>query len=171
MLESNTVGLNVQVSLHGNIIVQVNFFAFDHRQGQGHQLLYQIAQVDVLYRQRQVSGFDPRHIQNFINQLQQVLAGLQNFVNTLLLVGCQRFLLIGIDQLAESQNSVQGCAQFMAHLRQKLRLGIVGLHRVLLRLDQFLLCLLLAGDVFESDDGANHILSHGNGSAEILHRH
>ena len=65
-------------------------------------------------RQRQLAGLDLRQIQNFVDQLQQIPARVENLVNAGGLRGRWR-RGIRIDELSETEDRIERRAQLMAH--------------------------------------------------------
>ena len=90
--------------------------AVEHHLGQRHRLV----------RHRYLARLDQREVEDFVDQFQQVPAGLQDLVNAFLLANrwCRR---AGFHQLGEPQDGVQRGAQLMAHAGQEIRFREVGL--------------------------------------------
>ena len=74
--------------------------------------------------QCQAPGLDLRQIQHLVDQIQQMVSGLQGFIDEgpVSPVEC----LIQLHQLCKTQDGVERCSQLMAHARQELALGAVG---------------------------------------------
>jgi hypothetical protein len=68
------------------------------------------------------SGLQFRKVQNVVENPQQVVAGIANGRDRLLLVGIE----LGLEQHAgEAKHAVHGRADFMTHHRQKIGFGLV----------------------------------------------
>ena len=107
----------------------------DHRLALEHHF----RERDGLARQRRVARFDQRQVEDLVDQLEQVPAGLDDLVEVALLRGRGR-RRARFQQLREAEHGVEGRAQLVAHAGQEIGLGVVGLlggrHRpVELRLD------------------------------------
>ena len=76
--------------------------------------------------QRQLPGLDARQVEQFVDQLQQALAGTQDLAPGAARGRRQRQRRVAVEQLAEAQDGVHRRAQLVAHARQELRLGAVG---------------------------------------------
>ena len=72
------------------------------------------------------AGLDARDVEHVVDHLQQVPAGFQDLRNPGLLAAVDRATALQVEQLGEAQHGVQRGAQLMAHARQKLALGPVG---------------------------------------------
>ena len=81
------------------------------------------------------SGFDPREIENIVDQLQQQVAVFANDIQVFLPM---RIAVVGGEQLRKPDDRIQRSPYFVAHGGQKNRFQPVGLHRFFLRDDQFL---------------------------------
>ena len=78
------------------------------------------------------AGFDPRQIENFIDEIEQVYARIVNIGRIFLVnrdrVGAENFTF---HHLGESEDGIERRPQFVAHLRQKPRLRDVGRFRAM----------------------------------------
>jgi len=93
----------------------------------------QVGQVERDVLQLQGGAFDAREVEDIVDDLEQVLSGLggQRRIFGLLLGH-----LGGLQQLQHTQYAVHRSAQFMAHHRQEVRLGVVGALGFFTGLDQ-----------------------------------
>ena len=68
------------------------------------------------------AGLDPREIENFVDQVEQVHAGIVN-VGGIFLINrhSMRAENLAFHHFGKTQDRIQGCPQFVAHLRQKPR--------------------------------------------------
>ncbi len=93
----------------------------------------QFGKIERNVLQLQFRTLDAREVENVVDDLQQVLGGLRRKGGVLdLLLGH----LGGFQQLQHAQHAVHGRAQFVAHHRQEIGFGVVGLFRFLAGLDQ-----------------------------------
>ena len=94
------------------------------RRGEGtdqvDDLAHHLADAHRLGRHVQAARLDARDVQHFVDQGEQVSAGFQNLVATLLHARRRR---IQLDQLAEPEDRVQRRPQLVAHPREKFALG------------------------------------------------
>jgi hypothetical protein len=78
---------------------------------------------DCLERDRQSVRLDPRDVENFVDEGEEVAAALQDVRNALALLHVQG---VELEQLGEADDAVERGAQLMAHARQELTLGTIG---------------------------------------------
>ena len=93
-------------------------------------ILDNMGQQEGFLAQFQPTRLDPRQIEDFIDQFQQVVAAGMD-IGGIFLVGrddvlAEQFVL---HDLRKAENGIQRCAQFMAHRRQKPRFCQIGLFR------------------------------------------
>src|SRR5262245_62084463 len=69
-----------------------------------------------------MSGLDPRDVADFVDELQQVLAALDDLQHALPFVGAERCQL---ENLREAEDRVERRSQIMAHAREEIALGAV----------------------------------------------
>src|SRR5471030_2936835 len=87
-------------------------------------------------RQVDLARLDHRQVEDFINQAQQIPAGLEDLVGRRLLRDRQR-RHAGLHQLREAQHGVERRAQLVAHIGQELRFRQVGFFGDRLGVGQF----------------------------------
>ena len=114
---------------------------------QGQRLAHQRFQVYGLQFHRKPAFLDTAQVQQAVDQVEQMTRPGQDFVDFEFLRRRQGPLLVAGQQLPEAQNGVQGRAQLVRHLRQELRLGLVGTFGFFLGSHQGVLCALAFGDV------------------------
>ena len=90
--------------------------AFDHHLGQRHRLV----------GQRELARLDEGQVQHFVDQLQQVPAGLEDLLDVALLRRRRR-RRARLQQLREPQDGVERRAQLVAHAGEEIRFGVIGL--------------------------------------------
>ena len=90
--------------------------------------------VHRLQRQVDAAGLDLGQVQHFVDQFQQVLAGLEDFLHAVQVLAGQGGVVF--HQLAEAENGVHGRAQLVAHAGEELGLSLVGAVGGLARGDQ-----------------------------------
>ncbi|MNU66741.1 hypothetical protein D3C71_560630 [compost metagenome] len=119
----------------------------------------QVGEVERNVFQLQFRAFDTREIQNVVDDLEQVFGGFRSQRRVFdLLVGHLR----GFQQLQHAQHAIHRRAQFVAHHREEIGLGVVGLFRFLARLDQ--LChglMLFTAGLFETAGQVVDVLRQG----------
>ena len=79
-------------------------------------------------RHRHLSRFDPGQVKDFVDQLQQMPAGLQNLADAFLLAGRGR-RGVGLHHLGKAENGVERRSQLVTHAGQEIRFGAVCLFR------------------------------------------
>ncbi len=79
------------------------------------------------FHQHKAAGFDLGEIQNIVDQGQKMRAGTMDQAGIFDVAMDVIAKNPGLDDLGKTENRVQGCAQFMAHVGQELRLGLIGL--------------------------------------------
>ena len=89
----------------------------------GH-IVQQQVQVEIRQVELQPPGFDFGQVKDVVDQAQQVLAAAGNGVNLLLLVRIQ--CLVALQNLRKTDDGVERCADFVAHVGQEGALGLVG---------------------------------------------
>ena len=94
----------------------------------GPALEHDLDQRDRLPRQRHLARLDQREIEDLVDQLQQVPAGLEDLVEASLLRGRRR-RRAGFHELGETEDRVERRAQFVAHAGEEIRFRAVGLLR------------------------------------------
>ena len=93
--------------------------------------LQQACEVNFLGFHRDRAGLDLRKVENVADQVEQVRAGAVNRSRKLHLLRCQVAIWVVGELLAQDQNTVEGRAQFVRHVRQKLRLVLRGERQLL----------------------------------------
>ena len=112
----------------------------------------QTAETETASRtQLDLAALDAGNVEHLVDEAQQVPAPFEDVRDLLALAVCWH---IQFQELPEAQNRVERRAQFMAHAREELALGAVGMFRFglrffgcVLRLEQRLLGLFTHGDV------------------------
>ena len=98
-------------------------------------------------------GFDLGHVENVVDQLQQVLAAAVDVAGVVAIAGfVDRAEQLVLDDLGEADDGVERRPQLVAHVGEKHRLGAVGVFRLQLGGDQVLLHALAFGDVGDDAD-------------------
>ena len=116
--------------------------------------MHQFRNITLLFLDLHLSTFNPAHIQNIVNQAEQMITGRKYFLQTV------SYLIPVINMTGrnggKSDNSVHRRTDVVGHIGQKCSLGPVSMLRlhqcVLERLGLFLLLLHLIGNLF----GHNH---------------
>jgi hypothetical protein len=111
---------------------------------QADRLGHDVGQGDRLQRQRQPPGLDGRDVQDLVDQGQQVPGPREDVAQVLALLVGQ---VVQLQQLGEAEDGLEGRPQLVAHPRQVLALGLVGLLGGELGQAQLLLEGRLLGDV------------------------
>ena len=91
-------------------------------------------QIKIRWIQRDPSRLDFGHIQNIVDQFKQVFAAATDDLQVLPVLdgkGCA-----ALHQLDKAQNSVEGRAQFVTHIGQKLPFGSTGRFGLAARVDK-----------------------------------
>ena len=92
-----------------------------------HQRLYfveQLVQINFGLLQGHPTGLNLGHVQDIVDQVQQVLAAADNDIQRLLL--CGRHIRILLEQSRKTEHGIEGSAQLMAHVRQERALLAIG---------------------------------------------
>ena len=123
-------------------------------------LLDQVRHIDRVGVQAHLAGLDLRHVEDVVDEREQVLAGKENVVDVFPVAGIAEWAEhLLLHDVGEAVDGVQRCAQLVAHIGEELGLGLVG---------------LLGADLFglvglgEFDEASLHILQRGNVVAEDL---
>src|SRR6185437_3445769 len=96
----------------------------DHAQTVGKNWL----ELDILCREVNAAGFDLRHVENVVDDVEQILAAFADIARILaVFVGAERAEHRRFHDLGEANDGVKQRAQFVAHVGQKLRFGRIGL--------------------------------------------
>ena len=90
-------------------------------------ILHHVDERDRFLVQFVAAGLDARQIEDFVDQAEQMLAGIVDVVG-IVLVGRHRMRSenLVLHHFGEAENGVERRAQFVAHLREEARLGDVG---------------------------------------------
>ena len=105
-------------------IHQIQPFAAGRLPKQRMQLGQQGVEVELNLFQLQLAGFNLRQVENVVQNIQQGMAAAVDNIQIVALV----FVQLGVQcQLGGPQNAVHRCANLVAHVGQKHRLGAVGL--------------------------------------------
>ena len=105
----------------------------------GVDLLQNRAEGEHLIAQHHPSGLDAAHVENVVDEPQQVLCALAGLGQVFPRLGRERLILEG--ETVQADDGVHGGADLMAHAREKGRFGAVGLPRRVQGLHQHLALL------------------------------
>ncbi len=100
---------------------------------QGADVVQHGGEGEVALLQRHLAGIDFGEIQNVVDDGEQMLGGVVDLLQSLLLGVIRR---VALEQISEPQNGVHGGADLVAHVGQKRTLGTVGALRPLMGLGQ-----------------------------------
>ena len=103
-----------------------------------------LAQIDWFLGKRKSLRFDPRKVEHFVDEIEQMPASAQNVVDRFALITAELFQF---QQLSKAKNGVHRRAQFVAHSGKELALGAVGAISLFFRFLQRFLCARALGDV------------------------
>ena len=106
---------------------------------QGHGLLVQLP----------LARFNAGHVEHIVDQVEQVQAATMNVLGVLPVFFAQRTKYLGSHHIAEPDDGVQGCPEFVAHACQELGLGGIRPLGLLLGPAEFLLGPLPFRDVLD----------------------
>ncbi len=150
-----------QVSVLNRIAVVLDLDAalarllFDHRADAFEQLF----EVKFAFLERDFTGFQLAHVQHFVYQFEQQTGGVPDFPSALCLLGC--IFLVVIRNLDHAADTVDRCADIMAHALQELGLGPIGLLGSFGGFQQlrteFLFPAVLLGEIFPCGTSAEHL--------------
>ena len=87
-------------------------------------LAHDFVERDGFERKVQLPGVDARHVEDLVYQLEQVTACPAYVAQALVL---SRGEVVELEELRETEDRIQRCAQLVAHARQELALGAVRL--------------------------------------------
>ena len=104
-----------------------------------------LREIDLRFLQMDLAAFDSAHIQNIIDQRQQMVAGGKDLVQ----IVPHPFLILHIAgcQCGKSDNGVHGRADIMRHIGEECALGTVGGLRSANRLRKRLIDLFIGSPV------------------------
>ncbi len=114
LFEPLLIGQHVTLPVARDLVADHNIAARCHGRQQVQRLLNGRADHHGFGRNRQASGFDARDLQNFVDQPEQMLPGLENLPDGLALIAIEGSHL---QQLGEAQDGIQRGAQLVAHAR------------------------------------------------------
>ena len=142
LLDAQAVADHRFVSHAGNVNAELMAVRLNLRIGHGEQIFHQIGKVEFLLAQIDLAGLDLAHIQNFIDEAEQVLAGLGNLLQTVF--HTLLFVQTGHGDSGHADDAVHRGANVMGHIGEKVGLSLVGgLRGVIGRLQcHFLLAFL-----------------------------
>ncbi len=109
------------------------------------QLLAQGAQTEGFFLQFDLAGLDAGHIQNIVNQREQMVAQLVRLVQVLHGGAVRRQLALG--QRQHTNDAIHRSADFVRHTREEGRLGLAGLLGLLQALFEFFNLLVQGGHI------------------------
>ena len=119
-------GVGAQTALGLGLQPQPVTFVFDQGLNAAHDLVEQAGKLDFFPLHIHLAGFDLGEVKHVVNETQQVLAYTDDFVQVVADGWVARVLGIFEQQLAETDDGVQGRAQFVAHVGQEKAFGAVG---------------------------------------------
>ena len=120
---------------------------------EAHRGLGHLGEIEHLFGQLELARLDLRHVEDAVDQLQQMIARLVDQPRIFQIArSAERAEHLVRHHFGEADDGVERRAQFVAHIGEEARLGAVGLFGEIARLDQFALVGLALGDVAGDGD-------------------
>ncbi len=124
LLESQRIAQQCQRRVAIHQAHQFQLFRMGGRGEDGQGVLQQVAQVEGHAVEHQLAGFDFREIQNLVDDTQQAVGG---FFDGAQVIQLSRGHFAFLQQMGETENAIEGGANFVAHVGEEFRLDAAGL--------------------------------------------
>src|SRR5580704_16635988 len=111
------------------------------------------SQIERLRRDLEIVGLDLRHVENAVDDRQQMVAGIVDQAGIFVApLGIEHQRGFSLEHLGKADDGVERCAQFVAHGGEEAALGGIGALRLGAGVFERLLLLLAPGDVAQYRD-------------------